>query len=247
IKLDPNDPQVRGIDGRPEYVQAACEASLKRLGVDHIDLYYQHRVDPGVPIEDTVGAMSRLVEQGKVRFLGLSEAAPATIRRAHAVHPIAALQTEYSLWTRDPEENGVLATVRELGIGFVPYSPLGRGFLSGAFKSPDDFDADDYRRHSPRFQGENFARNIELVAQVEAIAADKGITASQLALAWVLAQGDDLVPIPGTKRIKYLEENLGALDVTLLPDELDRIGSVFPPGAAAGARYPAATIGALHR
>jgi aryl-alcohol dehydrogenase-like predicted oxidoreductase len=247
IKLDRSDAQARGVDGRPEYVQAACEGSLKRLGVDHIDLYYQHRVDPNVPIEDTVGAMARLVEQGKVRFLGLSEAAPDTIRRAHAVHPITALQSEYSLWTRDPEENEVLATVRELGIGFVPYSPLGRGFLSGAFKSADDFDADDYRRNSPRFQGENFARNLELVERVEAIAADKGISASQLALAWVLAQGEDLVPIPGTKRIKYLDENLAALDVALLPEELDRIGTIFPPGAAAGARYPAASIGSLHR
>jgi aryl-alcohol dehydrogenase-like predicted oxidoreductase len=240
IKLDRSDAQARGVDGRPEYVQAACEGSLKRLGVDHIDLYYQHRVDPNVPIEDTVGAMARLVEQGKVRFLGLSEAAPDTIRRAHAVHPITALQS-------DPEENEVLATVRELGIGFVPYSPLGRGFLSGAFKSADDFDADDYRRNSPRFQGENFARNLELVERVEAIAADKGISASQLALAWVLAQGEDLVPIPGTKRIKYLDENLAALDVALLPEELDRIGTIFPPGAAAGARYPAASIGSLHR
>ncbi|MFT4249222.1 MAG: aldo/keto reductase [Pseudomonas sp.] len=247
IKLNPGDPQARGVDGRPEYVQAACEASLERLGVDHIDLYYQHRVDPSVPIEETVGAMARLVEQGKVRFLGLSEAAPETIRRAHATHPITALQTEYSLWTRDPEQNEVLATVRELGIGFVPYSPLGRGFLSGAFKSPDDFDADDYRRNSPRFQGENFARNLELVEQVKAIAAEKGITASQLALAWVLAQGEDLVPIPGTKRIKYLDENLAALDVALLPDELEHIGAIFPAGAAAGARYPAASIGSVNR
>ena len=247
IRLDPADPSVRGVDGRPEYVQAACEASLKRLGVDHIDLYYQHRVDPSVPIEDTVGAMARLVEQGKVRFLGLSEAAPDTIRRAHAVHPITALQTEYSLWTRDPEENDVLATVRELGIGFVPYSPLGRGFLSGAIRSPEDFDADDYRRHSPRFQGENFARNLALVEQVEALAAAKGVTASQLALAWVLAQGEDLVPIPGTRRIGNLDENLGALDVELSADEKARIASVFPPGAAAGLRYPATSMGSVHR
>ncbi|HBK47622.1 MAG TPA: aldo/keto reductase [Xanthomonadaceae bacterium] len=247
IRLDPADPSVRGISGRPEYVQAACEASLKRLGVEHIDLYYQHRVDPQVPIEDTVGAMARLVEQGKVRFLGLSEAAPETIRRAHAVHPITALQTEYSLWTRDPENNGVLATVRELGIGFVPYSPLGRGFLSGAFKSPDDFDADDYRRSSPRFQGENFARNLQLVEQVESIARDKGVTASQLALAWVLAQGEDLVPIPGTKRVKYLDENLDALEIALDAQELARIDAIFPPDAAAGTRYPEAMMTTLNR
>jgi aryl-alcohol dehydrogenase-like predicted oxidoreductase len=228
-------------------VQAACEASLQRLGVDHIDLYYQHRVDPNVPIEDTVGAMARLVEQGKVRYLGLSEAAPETIRRAHAVHPITALQTEYSLWSREPEHNGVLHTVRELGIGFVPYSPLGRGFLTGAIRSPDDFEDDDYRRKSPRFQGENFARNLALVEQVNAIAADKGVSPGQLALAWVLAQGDDLVPIPGTKRLSYLEENLGALDVVLDADDLARIDAVFPVDVAAGARYPAASIGSVHR
>ena len=247
IRLDPSDPQARGVDGRPEYVQAACEASLKRLGVDHIDLYYQHRVDPQVPIEETVGAMARLVEQGKVRYLGLSEAAPETIRRAHVVHPITALQTEYSLWSREPEENGVLATVRELGIGFVPYSPLGRGFLTGAIRTPEDFDADDYRRHSPRFQGDNFARNLALVEQVRAIAAAKGVSAGQLALAWVLARGEDLVPIPGTKRLAYLEENLGALDVALDAGDLARIDAVFPVAAAAGARYPAASIGSVHR
>jgi len=247
IRLDPSDPQARGVDGRPEYVQAACEASLKRLGVDHIDLYYQHRVDPAVPIEDTVGAMARLVEQGKVRWLGLSEAAPETIRRAHAVHPITALQTEYSLWSREPEENGVLAMVRELGIGFVPYSPLGRGFLTGAIRTPEDFDADDYRRHSPRFQGDNFARNLALVEQVRALAAARGVSAGQLALAWVLAQGEDLVPIPGTKRLAYLEENLGALDVALDADDLARIDAVFPVAAAAGARYPASSIGSVHR
>ncbi len=247
IKLDPDDPSVRGIDGRPEYVQAACEASLRRLGVEHIDLYYQHRVDPNVPIEDTVGAMARLVEQGKVRFLGLSEAAADTIRRAHAVHPITAVQTEYSLWSREPESNGVFATVRELGIGFVPYSPLGRGFLTGAFATPDDFDADDYRRHSPRFQGENFQRNLQLVEQVKAIAADKGITASQLALAWVLAQGEDLVPIPGTKRLQYLDENLGALDVALMPDELARIDAIFPSDAVAGTRYPETMMATVNR
>ncbi len=247
VRLDPSDPQARGVDGRPEYVQAACEASLRRLGVEHIDLYYQHRVDPQVPIEETVGAMARLVEQGKVRWLGLSEAAPETIRRAHAVHPITALQTEYSLWSREPEYNGVLHTVRELGIGFVPYSPLGRGFLTGAIRSPDDFEDGDYRRSSPRFQGENFARNLALVAQVNAIAAARGISPGQLALAWVLAQGEDLVPIPGTKRLAYLEENLDALDVVLDADELARIDAVFPVDVAAGARYPAASIGSVHR
>ncbi|ALJ29478.1 aldo/keto reductase [Stenotrophomonas acidaminiphila] len=247
VRLDPSDPQARGVDGRPEYVQAACEASLKRLGVEHIDLYYQHRVDPQVPIEDTVGAMARLVEQGKVRWLGLSEAAPETIRRAHAVHPLTALQTEYSLWSREPEDNGVLATVRELGIGFVPYSPLGRGFLTGAIRTPADFDADDYRRHSPRFQGDNFARNLTLVEQVRALAAARGVSAGQLALAWVLARGEDLVPIPGTKRLAYLEENLGALDIVLDTADLARIEAVFPPAAAAGARYPAASIGSVHR
>ncbi len=245
IKLDPNDPAARGIDGRPEYVQSACEASLRRLGVDHIDLYYQHRVDPNVPIEDTVGAMARLVEQGKVRFLGLSEAAAATIRRAHAVHPITALQSEYSLWSRDPEHDGVLETVRELGIGFVPYSPLGRGFLTGAIRSPDDFEADDYRRHSPRFQGENFDRNLQLVERVRELAQAKGVTPGQLALAWVLAQGEDLVPIPGTKRLAYLEENLGALQVKLSAEELAQIEAIFPADAAAGHRYPAASRGAL--
>ena len=247
VRLDPSDPQARGVDGRPEYVQAACEASLQRLGVEHIDLYYQHRVDPQVPIEETVGAMARLVEQGKVRWLGLSEAAPETIRRAHAVHPITALQTEYSLWSREPEHNGVLHTVRELGIGFVPYSPLGRGFLTGAIRSPDDFEDGDYRRNSPRFQGENFARNRALVEQVNAIAAARGISPGQLALAWVLAQGEDLVPIPGTKRLAYLEENLDALDVVLDADELARIDAVFPVDVAAGARYPAASIGSVHR
>ncbi|HYM85908.1 MAG TPA: aldo/keto reductase [Pseudoxanthomonas sp.] len=247
IQMDPKDPAVRGINGRPEYVATACDGSLKRLGVDHIDLYYQHRVDPGVPIEDTVGAMSRLVEQGKVRYLGLSEAAADTVRRAHAVHPITALQTEYSLWSRDPESNGVLEAVRELGIGFVPYSPLGRGFLTGAIRSPEDFDADDYRRTSPRFQGDNFARNLRLVEQVNDMARDKGVTPGQLALAWVLAQGDDLVPIPGTKRIGYLEENLGALNVALDAGELARIEAIFPHDAAAGTRYPEAMMGAVNR
>jgi aryl-alcohol dehydrogenase-like predicted oxidoreductase len=247
IKLDPDDPSVRGIDGRPAYVQAAAEASLKRLGVDHIDLYYQHRVDPNTPIEDTVGAMSRLVEQGKVKYLGLSEAGADTIRRAHAVHPITAVQTEYSLWSRDPEDNGVLATVRELGIGFVPYSPLGRGFLTGAIRSVEDFDADDYRRSSPRFQGDNFAANLALVDKVKAIAADKGCTPGQLALAWVLAQGDDLVPIPGTKRLNYLDENLDALDVQLNGDDRAAIDTVFAAQAVSGTRYPESMMAALSR
>jgi len=247
IRLEPSDTAARSVDGRPEYVIAACEASLQRLGVDHIDLYYQHRVDGTVPIEDTVGAMARLVEQGKVRFLGLSEASAGTIRRAHAVHPITAVQTEYSLWSRDPEDNGVLATVRELGIGFVPYSPLGRGFLTGAIRSPADFDADDYRRQSPRFQGENFDRNLALVDTVTAMAATQGVTPGQLALAWVLAQGEDLVPIPGTKRLAYLEENLGALQVQLGADELTRIDAIFPAHAAAGARYAPAAMATLNR
>ena len=247
IQMDPDDPAARGINGRPEYVIAACDGSLKRLGVDHIDLYYQHRVDPGVPIEDTVGAMSRLVEQGKVRFLGLSEASADTVRRAHSAHPITALQTEYSLWSRDPESNGVLDTVRELGIGFVPYSPLGRGFLTGAIKSPEDFEADDYRRQSPRFQGENFARNLRLVDQVNVLARDKGITPGQLALAWVLAQGQDLVPIQGTKRIKYLQENLGALEVRLDAEDLARVEAIFPADAAAGTRYPEPMMATVNR
>jgi aryl-alcohol dehydrogenase-like predicted oxidoreductase len=227
-----------GINGSPDYVTAACDASLQRLGVDTIDLYYQHRVDPTVPIEETWGALKGLVEAGKVRHLGLSEAAPETIRRAHAVHPVTALQTEWSLWTRDPEENGVLDTVRELGIGFVAYSPLGRGFLSGAIRSMDDFDADDFRRHNPRFQGENFTRNLELVDQVNTLAAAKGVTASQVALAWLLAQDDQVVPIPGTKRVRYLEENAGADDVVLTDDDLVAVEKAFPIGATAGARYP---------
>ena len=234
-----------GVNGRPDYVRAACEASLKRLGVDHIDLYYQHRVDPKTPIEDTVGAMAQLVQAGKVRFLGLSEAAPATIRKAAAVHPIAALQTEYSLWSREPEDE-ILPLVRDLGIGFVPYSPLGRGFLTGRFKSPDDFEEGDYRRFSPRFQGENFAKNLALVGEIEALAKTKGCTPSQLALAWVLAQGDDLVPIPGTKRRKYLEENVGALDVTLSAQELARIDAIAPRGVAAGDRYVPASMAAVN-
>jgi aryl-alcohol dehydrogenase-like predicted oxidoreductase len=225
-----------GIDGSPEYVRRACDASLERLGVDHIDLYYQHRVDQTVPIEETVGAMADLVQQGKIRHLGLSEASPQTIRRAHAVHPITALQTEYSLWTRDPEEQ-VLPTIRELGIGFVAYSPLGRGFLTGRFRTPDDFDEDDFRRHHPRFQGENFERNLDLVERVRAIAEEKGCTPGQLALAWVLRQGDDIVPIPGTKHVRYLEENVAALDVTLTDEDLERLEEVAPRGAAAGERY----------
>jgi len=226
-----------GINGSPDYVRSACEASLRRLAVDHIDLYYQHRVDKTVPIEETVGAMAELVEQGKVRYLGLSEAAPETIRRAHAVHPISALQTEYSLWTRDPED-AILPTVRELGIGFVPYSPLGRGFLSGRFRSPEDLPEDDFRRHNPRFQGENFEKNLELVDRVREIAEEQHVSASQLALAWVLHQGEDIVPIPGTKRVSYLEENVGAAEISLSAEDLERIDEAAPHGATAGERYP---------
>jgi aryl-alcohol dehydrogenase-like predicted oxidoreductase len=225
-----------GIRGDAEYVRAACDASLRRLGVDHIDLYYQHRVDPKVPIEETVGAMKELVEAGKVRYLGLSEAAPATIRRAHAVHPITALQTEYSLWSRDPEDE-ILPTVRELGIGYVAYSPLGRGFLTGRFRSPDDFPEDDFRRTHPRFIGENFQRNLQLVERVRSLAAEKGCTAAQLALAWVLAQGDDIVPIPGTTRVPNLEQNVGALSVSLTEKELRELDEIAPKGVAAGDRY----------
>jgi aryl-alcohol dehydrogenase-like predicted oxidoreductase len=225
-----------GFRGDPAYVREACDASLERLGVDHIDLYYQHRVDRSTPIEETVGAMAELVAAGKVRYLGLSEASPATIRRAHAVHPISALQTEYSLWTRDPEDE-VLPTVRELGIGFVAYSPLGRGFLTGAIRSPEDFDADDFRRDNPRFQGENFQRNLDLVEKVRTLAAEKGVTPPQLALAWVLSRGDDVVPIPGTKRRPYLEENAGAPAVDLTAADLELIESAFPRGVTAGERY----------
>ena len=231
------DPRERRINGRPEYVREAVEGSLRRLETDYIDLYYQHRVDPDTPIEETVGAMAELVEQGKVRHLGLSEAAPDTIRRAHAVHPITALQTEYSLWTRDPEDE-VLPTVRELGIGFVAYSPLGRGFLTGQIRSLDDLDENDFRRFNPRFQGENFQRNLDLVERVREIAREKGVTPGQLALAWVLAQGEDIVPIPGTKRRSYLEENVAAAEVELTPDDLARLDEVAPRGAAAGDRYP---------
>ena len=241
IRRDPNDPNVRSIDGSPEYVAAACDGSLRRLGIECIDLYYQHRVDPNAPIEDTVGAMARLVEAGKVRYLGLSEAAPSTMRRAHAVHPISALQTEYSLWSRDPEDE-ILATARELGIGFVAYSPLGRGFLTGQIRSIDDLAGDDYRRYSPRFQGENFGKNLELVTRVTEMAAEKGVTPGQLALAWVLAQGEDIVPIPGTKRRRYLEENAAAADIELNEQDLARLDELAPKDAAAGTRYPEAMM-----
>ncbi len=236
---------ARRIDGSPAYVRTACDASLSRLGVDVIDLYYLHRVDPAVPIEETVGAMGQLVAAGKVRHLGLSEAAPDTVRRAHAVHPITALQTEFSLWTRDPEVNGVLETTRELGIGFVAYSPLGRGFLSGAIRSTEDFEPEDFRRYNPRFQGENFTRNLDLVPRVREIADAKGVTAGQLALAWVLAQGEDVVPIPGTKRVAYLEENVAAEEVVVDAADLRRLSDVFPVGVTAGDRY--ADMASVHR
>jgi len=235
-----------GIEGSPEYVHKACDASLRRLGVEHIDLYYQHRVDPKVPIEDTVGAMAELVEQGKVRYLGLSEAAPATIRRANAVHPITALQSEYSLWSRDVEDE-ILPTCRELGIGFVAYSPLGRGFLTGRFRNFEDLPTDDYRRNQPRFQGANFQRNLDLVKHIEQLATQKHCTPSQLALAWLLAQGPELVPIPGTKRVTYLEENVGALDVRLSADDLRRIDEIAPQGVAAGMRYPEGGMATVNR
>lgn len=241
-----SDGATVGVDGRPEYVRQACEASLKRLGVETIDLYYQHRVDPNTPIEDTVSAMAELVREGKVRHIGLSEAAPETIRRAHKVHPITALQTEYSLWSREPEE-AILPTVRELGIGFVAYSPLGRGFLTGQIKSPDDLDPTDFRRSSPRFQGENFQKNLDLVVAISEIAEQKRCTPAQLALGWVLAQGNDIVPIPGTKRPRFISENIGALAVTLTPADLARINNIFPRGVAAGERYAAAALQALNR
>ena len=237
IVRDPSNPGVRSVSGKPDYVRKSCEASLQRLGVDSIDLYYQHRVDPATPIEETVGAMAQLVQEGKVRHLGLSEASPQTLRRAVKIHPIAALQTEYSLWSRDPEDE-ILATCRELGIGFVAYSPLGRGFLAGQFKKFEDLSEDDYRRVSPRFQGANFQKNLDLVRRVEEIAKEKSCTVSQLALAWVLAQGDDIIPIPGTKRRKYLEENVGSLDVVLSTGDLSRIDQAFPRGSTAGLRYP---------
>ena len=245
IVRDPNNPGIRGVNGSPEYVRASCDASLKRLGVEHIDLYYQHRVDPKTPIEETVGAMAELVSAGKVRQIGLSEASAATIRRAHKVHPIAALQTEYSLWTRDPEDE-LLATTRELGIAFVAYSPLGRGFLTGQMKSPNDLAPDDFRRQSPRFQGDNFQRNLDLVKRVEEIAAEKRCTPGQLALAWLLAQGEDIIPIPGTKRRKYLDENAAAVKVKLSQDDLGRIAKAAPHGAAAGQRYPEQAMRAVN-
>ncbi len=240
------DPNVRGVNGRPEYVRQSCEGSLKRLGVDVIDLYYQHRVDPATPIEETIGAMAGLVKEGKVRYLGMSEAAPQTIRRAVKVHPITALQSEYSLWTRDPERE-ILPTCRELGITFVAYSPLGRGFLTGQIKSIDDLAPDDFRRGVPRFQGENFTRNMQLVERIRAMAAEKQCTPAQLALRWALAQWDDIVPIPGTKRRKYLEENAAAVDVELTPEDLARIGELAPLGAAAGARYAEIGMRAVNR
>jgi aryl-alcohol dehydrogenase-like predicted oxidoreductase len=247
IVVNPGDPRPRGISGRPEYVREACEASLGRLGTDHIDLYYQHRIDPQTPIEETVGALAELIEAGKVRHYGLSEAAPETIRRAHATHPVTAVQTEYSLWTRDPEDDGVLDTVRELGIGFVPYSPLGRGFLTGQIKSPEDLAEDDFRLTTPRFQGENFQLNLDLVERVKEIAAEKGITPGQLALAWVMAQGQDVVPIPGTKRRKYIEENAAAAEVELSDDELARIDEAAPVGTTAGERYDEIGMASVHR
>jgi aryl-alcohol dehydrogenase-like predicted oxidoreductase len=246
IVRDPSNPNARGVSGKADYVKRSCDASLRRLGVETIDLYYQHRVDPDTPIEETVGAMAELVKAGKVRYLGLSEASAQTLRRAVNVHPITALQTEYSLWTRDPE-NGILDTCRELGIGFVAYSPLGRGFLTGQFRRFEDLPADDYRRNSPRFQGENFQKNLDLVRRVEEMAREKGCKPSQLALAWVLAQGDEVVPIPGTKRRKYLEENAGALQVKLSKQDLRRIDEVFPPEAAAGERYPEHVMALVER
>lgn len=246
IVRDPNDASIRGINGKPEYVRSACVASLKRLGVDFIDLYYQHRVDPETPIEDTVGAMAELVSTGKVRYIGLSEAGPDTLRRAYGVHPISALQTEYSLWSRDPEDE-ILDVCRELGIGFVAYSPLSRGFLTGQIQHFEDLPEGDYRRQSPRFQGDNFQRNLNLVSHVEEMAKEKGCTPSQLALAWVLAQGPDIVPIPGTKRRKYLEQNVAALDVHLSDADLKRLDEVAPRGAVAGARYPEAMMHTVGR
>lgn len=246
IVRDPNNPSVRGLSGKPAYVRQACEASLRRLDVECIDLYYQHRVDPATPIEETVGAMAELVAAGKVRYLGLSEASSKTLRRAHAVHPITALQSEYSLWTRDPEDDQLI-TCRELGIGFVAYSPLGRGFLTGQIRKPEDFATDDYRRHAPRFQGENFERNLELVKRVEELAREKHCSAAQLALAWVLAQGNDIVPIPGTKKRKYLQENAGALSLSLTSNELAQLNRILPAGAAAGLRYPEAMMPMVNR
>lgn len=236
-----SDPNIRGVNGRPEYVKSSCEASLKRLGVDYIDLYYQHRVDPNVPIEDTVGAMAELIKEGKVKYIGLSEAGPKTIRRAHQVHPLIALQTEYSLWSRDPEDE-ILALVKELGIAFVAYSPLGRGFLTGRFKKFEDFEENDYRRFSPRFQGENFQKNITLVKKIEELAKSKSVLPGQLALAWVLAQSENIIPIPGTTKQKHIEENIAATEVILTKDELEQIESIFAKGAASGLRYPEAMM-----
>lgn len=245
IVRDPANPVVRGVNGRPEYIRDAIDGTLQRLGVDTLDLYYQHRIDPDVAIEETVGAMADLVKQGKVRYLGLSEASAATLERAHKVHPISALQSEYSLWSRDQQDNGCLAACQRLGIAFVPYSPLGRGFLTGTLRSPDDFGADDYRRFSPRFQGENFAKNLLLVEQVKSLAVDKGVTAGQLVLAWVLAQGDYIIPIPGTKRRTYLQENVEALSISLSADELAALDAIFPADATAGLRYPKEVLAML--
>jgi aryl-alcohol dehydrogenase-like predicted oxidoreductase len=247
ILRDPADPSVRGVNGRPEYVQQAIEGSLRRLGVECLDLYYLHRMDPQVPIEDTVGAMAELVQAGKVRYLGLSEASAATLERAHRVHPISALQSEYSLWSREPESNGSLHACRRLGIAFVPYSPLGRGFLTGAISSVEDFAADDFRRTNPRFQGANFAKNLELVAQVKRLAALKAVLPAQLALAWVLAQGEDIIPIPGTTQCKNLEQNIAALEVRLSPAELAELDALFPLDVAAGTRYGAESMRMLNR
>jgi len=246
IVRNSDNPMVRGVNGKPDYVKASCEASLKRLGVDYIDLYYQHRVDPDTPIEETVGAMSDLVKEGKVRFIGLSEAGPNTIRNANKIHPISALQTEYSLWTRDPEDE-ILKLVKELGIGFVAYSPLGRGFLTGRYNSPNDFEDTDFRKHSPRFQGENFQKNLQLVKKVEEIAKEKGVKPGQIALAWVLAQGDFIAPIPGTTTRKHLEENAEAVNITFSDFELNQINEVFPKGATAGLRYPESAMSSVGR
>lgn len=246
IVRDPNNPASRGVNGKPAYVKSSAEGSLKRLGVDVIDLYYQHRVDPGTPIEETVGAMAELVQEGKIKGIGLSEASAATLRKAHAVHPVTALQTEYSLWSREPEDE-LLQTCKELGIAFVAYSPLGRGFLTGQIKKFEDLDATDYRRHSPRFQGENFEKNLQLVSKIEEMAEKKNCTASQLALAWVLAQGDHIFPIPGTKRIKYLEENIGAVNIKLSNEELEEIDTIVPKDAAAGMRYPESFMSSVNR
>jgi len=246
IVRDPDNPQARGLSGKPDYVKKSCEASLKRLDVDIIDLYYLHRVAPDTPVEETVAAMGQLVKEGKVRAIGLSEVSPDTLKKAHAVHPISAVQTEYSLWTRDPEE-GILDACGELGVAFVAYSPLGRGFLSGQYKKFEDFEEGDYRRMNPRFQGANFQKNLDLVASITALAAKKGCTPSQLALAWVMAQRDYIIPIPGTKRIKYLEENVGAVNVPLSAEELKEIDAVFPPGAAAGMRYPEQMMATVNR